>query len=420
MAIQVGYACLALGVPGSAQKSCTLRTATPQKLCEVIGANLAALQQLVWYNAANGIKVFRISSDLIPFGSSPANTLPWQQQFAPQFAQLASEIAKAGLRVSMHPGQYTVLNSPDETVVANAIADLDYHETVLRLLGAGTESKLVLHVGGVYGDKVAALARFRQNFARLSPAVRSRLVLENDERCYHIADVLALAQAVGVPAVFDNLHHAINPPPGPPQPDAVWVARCAKTWGNADGRQKIHYSQQSPGGRPGAHSATIELGEFLNFCAPLADNPLDIMLEVKDKNISALKCRAGLLSAPGPAPLEREWARYKYAVLEHDPAAYSAVRALLKDKQQYPVRQFYALVDAALAKPVVPNNANNAALHVWGYFKQNAPPPERRRFFAALKRYGAGKAGLAPVKNSLLRLAEQAGETYLLQSYYFI
>ena len=96
MAIQVGYACLALGVPGSAQKSCTLRTATPQKLCEVIGANLAALQQLVWYNAANGIKVFRISSDLIPFGSSPANTLPWQQQFAPQFAQLASEYDTIG------------------------------------------------------------------------------------------------------------------------------------------------------------------------------------------------------------------------------------------------------------------------------------------------------------------------------------
>ena len=75
MAIQVGYACLALGVTGSAQKTCTLRTTTPQKLCEVIGANLAALQQLVWYNAANGIKVFRISSDLIPFGSSLASAL---------------------------------------------------------------------------------------------------------------------------------------------------------------------------------------------------------------------------------------------------------------------------------------------------------------------------------------------------------
>ena len=111
MAIQVGYACLALGVPGSAQKSCTLRTATPQKLCEVNGANLAALQQLVWYNAANGIKVFRISSDLIPFGSSPANTLPWQQQFAPQFAQLASEIAKAGLRVFKSRPQASIVQS---------------------------------------------------------------------------------------------------------------------------------------------------------------------------------------------------------------------------------------------------------------------------------------------------------------------
>ena len=117
------------------------------------------------------------------------------------------------MRVSFHPGQYTVLNSPDEDVVARAILDLEYHAKMLECMGFGNEHKIVLHVGGIYGDKAAALERFTTNFKRLPEAVQNRLIIENDDCLYNIEDVLGLAFRLHIPAVYDNLNLAINPPP---------------------------------------------------------------------------------------------------------------------------------------------------------------------------------------------------------------
>jgi len=300
--IRFGYACLALGVPGSELRSCTARTATAQRLREVTAHNLNALGLLVDYNAENSIRLFRISSNLIPFGSSPLNFLPWWEEFSDVFAALGERIARTSLRVSMHPGQYTVLNSPDEEVVRRAVADLDYHERVLRLLNTDESSKLILHLGGAYGDKPVSCDRFCRNWERLSDSVRHRVVLENDDRSYHIADVLRVAGRLGIPAVFDCLHHAINPPEVGGTP-GFWIGECAKTWHPWDGRQKIHYSQQNPGGKPGAHSQTISLEDFLPFYESIRNRDLDVMLEVKDKNLSAVKCMAaasGFSTLPSP------------------------------------------------------------------------------------------------------------------------
>ncbi len=417
--IQFGYACLAQGVANTQMKACTIRTATTERLHDVTAHNLAALLRLVQYNQKNNIPLLRISSDLIPFGSSPVNTLCWQEVFAEQFVHIGSAIAAAKLRVSMHPGQYTVLNSPNEDVVTRALADLDYHEQVLRLLHTDSASKLILHVGGAYGDKSAAMERFCRNWECVSDSVRQRIVLENDERIYTIAEVLSVAKRLGIPAVLDTLHHTINPP-AEQRPLADWIAQCAATWKSADGRQKIHYSQQSAGAKLGAHSQTIYTEPFLQFYDTICDMDLDIMLEVKDKNLSAVKC--GILTAVHPhiSLLEREWANYKYNVLEHSHPAYLEIRSLLKDKTAFPARQFYSILEQAMDAPIEPNGAVNALLHVWGYFKTEAQPSEKKRFFTALENYKAGAATLASVKKQLLRLAKKYDERYLLQSYYFI
>ncbi len=69
-----------------------------------------------------------------------------------------------------------------------------------------------------------------------------------------------------------------------------WINECKKTWKEKDGFQKIHYSQQDPLKRTGSHSNTIKIDEFLDFYESLGRKDIDIMLEVKDKNLSALKC----------------------------------------------------------------------------------------------------------------------------------
>ena len=262
--MSIGYACLNIGTPDTNIRSLMQKNATPEKLTEVTAHNLAALEKMIDYNRKNNIKLFRISSDLIPFGSSPVNTLPWWDIHAEAFQHIGAKIRKSGMRVSFHPGQYTVLNSPDEDVVARAILDLAYHAKMLECLGVGNQHKIVLHVGGIYGDKKEALQRFKQNFRRLPEAVRNRLIIENDDRLYNIEEVLELAHRLQIPAVYDNLHHAINPPKSGGT-DQYWIAETAKTWKASDGNQKIHYSQQAPGKRPGAHTDTIDLKNFLTF-----------------------------------------------------------------------------------------------------------------------------------------------------------
>ena len=408
--MSIGYACLNIGTPNTNIRSIMQRNATPEKLTEVTEHNLAALERMIDYNRKNDIKLFRISSDLIPFGSSPVNALPWWDIHAEAFQHIGAKIRKSGMRVSFHPGQYTVLNSPDENVVARAILDLAYHAKMLEYLGVDNQHKIVLHVGGIYGDKKEALERFELNFRRLPEAVRNRLIIENDDRLYNIEEVLELAHRLQIPAVYDNLHHAINPTPSGGT-DPYWIAEAKKTWKAVDGNQKIHYSQQAPGKRPGAHTDTIDLETFLTFHEQLENKQIDIMLEVKDKNLSAIKCQNATTTAPKSVLLEKEWGCYKYAVLERSPAVYQAIRTLLKDKEAYPVQEFYRLIDTAFAE--------NAAAHVWGYFKKHATEAERRHYEKNLANYRNGTGTRATLKRQLFTLAEKYEVEYLLQSLYF-
>lgn len=416
--MSIGYACLNIGTPNTNIRSVMHRNATPEKLTEVTAHNLAALERMIDYNRKNDIKLFRISSDLIPFGSSPVNALNWPEIHKEDFDRIGAKIDKAGMRVSLHPGQYTVLNSPTEDVVERAIADLIYHDRILTMLGTNQTNKIVIHVGGIYGDKKEALQRFEQNFRRLPEAVQNRLIIENDDRLYNIEEVLELAHRLQIPAVYDNLHHAINPPPSGGT-DPYWIAEAKKTWKTADGKQKIHYSQQAPGKRPGAHTDTIDLETFLTFHEQLEDKQIDIMLEVKDKNLSAIKSQNATIAAPKTVLLEKEWGRYKYAILEKSPAVYQSIRTLLKDKEVYPVQEFYRLIDTAFAEEPHPGYAENAVAHVWGYFKKQATEAERRQYEKNLSNYRNGTGTLAILKRQLFKLAEKYESDYLLQSLYF-
>ncbi|WP_320164458.1 UV DNA damage repair endonuclease UvsE [uncultured Trichococcus sp.] len=416
--MSIGYACLNIGTPNTNIRSVMQRNATPEKLAEVTAHNLAALERMIDYNCKNDIKLFRISSDLIPFGSSPVNSLDWPEIHKEDFDRIGAKIRKSGMRVSMHPGQYTVLNSPTEDVVERAIADLIYHDKSLTALGTDTSNKIVLHVGGIYGDKEAAMNRFADNFRRLPENVQKRLIIENDDRLYTIEDVLKLANQLQIPAVYDNLHHAINSPPSGGT-DQYWIDEANKTWKEADGSQKIHYSQQAPGKRPGAHTDTIDLETFLQFHNHLEDPSIDIMLEVKDKNLSAIKCQNATTAVPKPLLLEKEWGRYKYAILEKSPAVYQAIRTLLKDKEAYPVQEFYRLIDTAFAAETHLGYAENAAAHVWGYFKKHATDTEHKQYEKNLANYRNNTGTLATLKRQLFKIAEKYEVDYLLQSLYF-
>ncbi|MBN2558905.1 MAG: UV DNA damage repair endonuclease UvsE [Clostridia bacterium] len=412
----MGYACLALNVPGTGFRSCMQKNATDERLLEITAHNLGALEKLIDYNIENNIRLFRISSDIVPFGSSPVNSLEWWNIFGDRLFKTGLKIKDSGMRVSMHPGQYTVLNSPSQDVVERAARDLEYHDRFLTALGAGKSSKIILHLGGIYGDKKEAVKRFSGNYKKLSENIRQRLVLENDDRSYSICDILAAAGPLGIPAVYDNLHNRINSCGD--ETDAVWIRECSKTWDADDGRQKIHYSQQDPQKQPGAHTATISIVEFLDFYNRLPEDVPDIMLEVKDKNISAIKCINATYEGGNPHLLQKDWARCKYLIMEKSPNDYNRIRELFNENG-YPVVEFYQIVEKALELETKPGNAVNAAQHVWGYFKRQAEPREAARFFRLIEGFASGTVSLRTIKNHLQAMAVKYNTEYLLDSYYF-
>ncbi|MEN6340357.1 MAG: UV DNA damage repair endonuclease UvsE [Clostridiaceae bacterium] len=415
--MRIGYACIALAVEGTDLKSCTMKNASQERLLSLVCHNLRALSAMIDYNIQNGILLYRISSDLVPFGSSLAKGLPWEAENEALLRSIREKIAASGMRVSMHPGQYTVLNSPDADVVRRAADDLRYHARVLDSLVSGQEYKIVLHAGGKYGEPASAMRRFVSAYRDLDASVTRRLVLENDGSIYTIAEALELSSAIGAPVIYDSLHNALNPA-DKTKDDAYWIAQAAPTWSAADGPQKLHYSQQHPIKTHGAHSDFIAIDPFLEYCHRLPNPSVDIMLEVKDKNLSALKCI--LCTSPHPvSALEAEWAKYKYSVLEKSPSAYQEIRELLKNKQSVSAAEFYRMVESALALSEDVGLAENALEHVWGYFKGLATPAEQARYRKKLSCYLEGTCSLAQVKNTLRSLAEAYKITYLTDSYYF-
>lgn len=415
--MSIGYACIVLGVTGTGLSRCFMKNATEDNLREIITNNLLAFDKMIDYNIKHHISLFRISSDLIPFGSSPANPYTWWEDYIEIFNHIGSKIKNNGIRVSMHPGQYTVLNSPDQNVVKKSIDDLIYHDRVLSVLGMGPTSKLVLHIGGVYGDKLKAMKEFINNYQQLPEAIKTRLIIENDDKNYTVQEVLKISEETGVPVVFDNLHHRINPSQVN-LTEYEWIKKCGFTWSHKDGRQKIHYSQQKQGGLPGAHSDTIFMKDFKEFYNGLPSKDIDIMLEVKDKNLSALKCIHTVVNNSSAQRLEMEWARYKYYVLSKSARLYNEIRQLLKDKNAYVSEQFYEIIEEAIELPEDQGAEINAAQHVWGYIKDSTNA-ERNRYEKLMEAFRNSTGPIRPVKNHLFKCAQSREIKYLIDSLYF-
>ncbi len=286
--LRVGYACVNTQLPSSAR---TLRLAnvTPERLRELIGANLDALEAILRWNEANGIQVFRLTSNLIPFGSHAANELPWWEEFRPRLAVLGTLMRRAGMRISTHPGQYTVLSSTRPRVSAAAVAALSYHGRLLGAFGLDRSHRIILHIGSGAAEPGGAYERFAAAFERLPIGTAERLVLENDER-WPLESVLGLAERLRLPVVFDVFHHQLAPSFSALGVREL-VLRAGETWRRGDGRQEVHFSTQEPGKRPGAHAESIDLPAFARFVEEVGGLPLDCVLEVKDKERSVLRAR---------------------------------------------------------------------------------------------------------------------------------
>jgi UV DNA damage endonuclease len=273
--------------------------------------SLEHLQRILDYLERHDIRMYRLPTGLAPYASHP--DLP---QFHDQVGQCAEELAavgaivrERGIRLSTHPGQYTVLNSERADVQAAAVAELEVQAALLDGMGLGPEAVVVLHVGGTGGGLDAARDRFLAGFAQLSDAARARLVVENDDRSFALVDVLPLAERAGVRVVWDVLHHRCHDPAR--LSNRAALAAALDTWDR--GTPKIHFSSprldvETHKVRNGRRSelryvlpqlrAHADLIDPIGFEAFLRDAPdgrdFDVMLEAKAKDLALLRLREQL------------------------------------------------------------------------------------------------------------------------------
>ncbi|MCI0503824.1 UV DNA damage repair endonuclease UvsE [Candidatus Micrarchaeota archaeon] len=284
--MRIGYPCINRSIGCQSDATFRLASYSNSMMEAKVSGNLACLQRILEYNLAKGILFFRISSQLVPFASHPICDFPWRRRFLGELKSVGEYVRKKGIRISMHPDQFVLLNSPDLGVHERSVAELAYHCEALDAMGLAPDAKVQIHVGGVYGDRAAAIARFEERYRRLPSAIRKRLVIENDDRLYAVSDCIRIHETCGVPVLFDSFHHeCLNA--GESVREALKAAMG--TWGNADGVPMTDYSSQAPGGRSGKHAETIDLAHFEKYLHSAKKLDFDVMLEIKDKEKSAIK-----------------------------------------------------------------------------------------------------------------------------------
>ncbi|KAI3316974.1 UV-endonuclease UvdE [Xylariaceae sp. AK1471] len=260
-----------------------------QKYVEALGlANARDIVKMIRWNNKYSIKFMRLSSEMFPFASHEE----YGYKLAPFASEALAEAGKAagelGHRLTTHPGQFTQLGSPRAEVVKNSMRDLEYHNEMLSLLRLpeqqNKDAVMILHMGGVFGDKAATLDRFRENYSKLSDEIKARLVLENDDVSWTVHDLLPICEELNIPLVLDYHHHNImfdkNKVREGTRDIMELYPRIEATWNRKGITQKMHYSEPCPEAitprQRRKHRPRVMM-------LPPCPDTMDLMIEAKDK-----------------------------------------------------------------------------------------------------------------------------------------
>ncbi len=271
------------------------------RLAELCRANAEALLAALRYCAEQGIGAFRVNRRILPLKTHPGvgydlAALPDGEANIARFRECGRFACAHHLRLSFHPDQFVVLNSPNPATRAQSLAELDYQAGVAEWIGADT---INIHGGGAYGDKPAALRALGAGIDRLPAAVRTRLTLENDDKLYTPADLLPVCAATGVPLVYDVHHHRCLP-------DGLDVAEAAtrarRTW-----RTEPLFHLSSPregwnGPKPERHHDYIDAADYPREWLGW---PLTVEVEAKAKELAVLRLQEDLVQIRSCRPTAR-------------------------------------------------------------------------------------------------------------------
>jgi len=296
MPVNFGYACLnmTLGPRGGFKdmiKNTWLKFGL-KKASELGLENSQRLIGIIDWNNKHGIKLYRMTSNLFPWSSEYNLTdLPDWRDIQSNLEMAARLAQRGGQRLTFHPGQFNCLASPRQSVVENCVRDLATHGEIMDIMGLPRtrESKINIHLGGVFGDKTSAIDRWCKNFDLLPDSVKTRITLENDDKanCYSVKDLYLVWQRLGVPIVFDFHHHGFCTGELS-EKEALILA--LSTWNGI--RPVTHYSE-SASLREGKETTLTAHSSFVT--GPVNDYGLDFdcVIEAKSKELAVLQLVTG-------------------------------------------------------------------------------------------------------------------------------
>ena len=305
MATNYGYCCINLTLEkdqgikiGRSMIKRTFKARGIEYAGELAEANLRDMIEIIKWNNQQGIKLYRMSSNMFPWMSEyEISDLP-NFETIKDLLETAGKLAMDnGQRIGFHPGQFCVLPSPNPKVVENTIDELDKHAQILDMMGLPQNQtySMNIHLGGSYGDKEAAMQRFVDNFKRLSKSAQNRLVLENDDKPaqYSVSDLYEIYKQIGTPITFDYHHHRCYEDPMTEE-EALKLA--ASTWPKGI-RQLCHYSSAKK-----LHEDSTAIirahADYLYEKIETYGLDLDIELEVKAKELALIKYTKEYLNVP--------------------------------------------------------------------------------------------------------------------------
>ena len=218
------------------------RDVAEQKLWDLMVGNIEATRLLVERvgTLEPALRMVRISSDILPVYTHASYADYWRKPDVISYAETAfkrvGDIARdRNVRLSMHPGQFTVLASDNPGIVERSIEEFEYHADMARWMGYGRnfqDFKINVHISGKQGPE-----GIRRAYKRLSPEARNCITIENEENAWGLNDCLTITDIV--PIVLDIHHHWIREGEYI-QPNGDTCKRVIDSWRGH--RPTLHYS----------------------------------------------------------------------------------------------------------------------------------------------------------------------------------
>jgi UV DNA damage repair endonuclease len=214
-----------------------------EKLWDLMRHNISSIHELIKYTGSlpKPLRMCRISSPVLPVATEATWKYFWSKPDVinyceKHFAEVGKTARNLGVRLSFHPGQFTVLASESDDIINRSIEEFEYHVNMARWMGYGRtfqDFKINVHISGRRGPQGII-----DVMSRLTPEARNTLTIENEEMKWGLDDILKLEKHVAL--VFDIHHHWVN--------CGEWISanddrikRIIDSWRGV--RPAMHYSQ---------------------------------------------------------------------------------------------------------------------------------------------------------------------------------